>query len=455
MRRVVLLLCLMSLATPALAQQRLFARMPGEVVELDPRPATLGTVVRRFALPPGASPVGGRAVAFAGGDALLWNTGPHVVLLHTRTGAVTLVAVPGVGGIDRILGTDGVNRIAFLASGTDLVVLADARTGSVRTLDVGPIPTSFAFSGNRLIAYAPETDLLFVARARGTGFDNIHDVDVVDAVTGLRLRTIDIAPVSADALITSVDGRRLFVTEGARGTFAYDPQTGALLAGNSTDAVLQSIFLAELDESRDRLVTSVPPHTGLGEAGEVTAFSASTLQRIGAVHVPELPLPAPTPRTSAALTQALDISSVSATGFVLQAVSVATKNGATTCRESQLIAFDASTGFVRQTVDTTATLGSNACFGDLIRLTEPAAPRDGRVDVTGHRATLTWRAAPGAMRYEVEAGTAPGRTDVVLAVNETRLVVDDLPTGVYYVRLRALNSRGKSGPTPEVRVVVP
>ena len=43
MRRVVLLLCLMSLATPALAQQRLFARLPGEVVELDPRPATLGT----------------------------------------------------------------------------------------------------------------------------------------------------------------------------------------------------------------------------------------------------------------------------------------------------------------------------------------------------------------------------------------------------------------------------
>ena len=454
MKCVVLLVGLMSLATPALAQQRLFARLPGEVVELDPRPATLGTVLRRFALPAGASPVGGRAVAFAGGDALLWNTGPHVVLLHTGTGAVTLAAVPGVGGIDRILGTDGVSRIAFLASDSDLVVLADARTGSVRTLDVGPIPRSFAFSGHRLIAYAPETDLLFVARARGPGVDNLYDVDVVDAVTGLRLRTFDIAPVFADALITSVDGRRLFVTEGARGTFAYDSETGSPLAANTTDAVMQSIFRPELEEGRDRLVTSVPPHTGLGEAGEISAFSASTLQLIGTTQVPELPLPPPTSKTFAALTQALDISSVSATAFVLQAVTVATRNGATTCRESQLIAFDASAGLLRQMVDTTATLGANACFGDLIRLTEPEVPPDGRIDVTGHRVMMSWRTAPGAVRYEVEAGTAPGRTDVVLAVNAPRLVVDDVPPGVYYLRLRALNSRGKSRPTPDVRVVV-
>jgi predicted phage tail protein len=67
------------------------------------------------------------------------------------------------------------------------------------------------------------------------------------------------------------------------------------------------------------------------------------------------------------------------------------------------------------------------------------------------------RQAPlGATQYEIEAGSAPGLADLAtVRVTDPQLVVDGVPTGTYYVRVRAINTIGKSGASREVQVVVP
>lgn len=73
------------------------------------------------------------------------------------------------------------------------------------------------------------------------------------------------------------------------------------------------------------------------------------------------------------------------------------------------------------------------------------------------RVIVTWQASAlggAAVSFLVEAGTAPGRTDVaVLPATGPSLVVDAAP-GLYYVRIRSVNAHGTSAASDEVVVHV-
>ncbi|MEZ5292394.1 MAG: fibronectin type III domain-containing protein [Vicinamibacterales bacterium] len=61
-------------------------------------------------------------------------------------------------------------------------------------------------------------------------------------------------------------------------------------------------------------------------------------------------------------------------------------------------------------------------------------------------------------RDVMEAGTAPGRSDIVAALDvglQTSLTASGVPPGTYYVRVRAGNYTGLSAPSNEVAVTVP
>ena len=214
-----------------------------------------------------------------------------------------------------------------------------------------------------------------------------------------------------------------------------------------------------LIEPGDRLVASIAPVlSGFGPEVGISAFAASSLRFLGRVNVPQLPVPAPTSSKAAGLTQEVDVSGLSATLFGLQGVRWQYKYNeqAPECGESQLFALDLATGRLRQTVNITEALGAGACGADLVRLTEPSPPRAGSAAVLGNRVALRWAAPFGATQYAVEAGSAPGRTDLaLLRTADPQLVVEGVPTGVYFVRVRALNTIGASAPSGELRVVVP
>jgi hypothetical protein len=78
---------------------------------------------------------------------------------------------------------------------------------------------------------------------------------------------------------------------------------------------------------------------------------------------------------------------------------------------------------------------------------------------SGPTVTLSWTAPAGdVIGYVVEASSAPGGPANLANFNTgnalTSLVVPDVPAGVYYVRIRALDASGASAPSNEVQVVV-
>jgi hypothetical protein len=89
----------------------------------------------------------------------------------------------------------------------------------------------------------------------------------------------------------------------------------------------------------------------------------------------------------------------------------------------------------------------------------PNPPTDLAAAVNGNTVTLTWIApSTGAVpsSYVLEASLSPsGPVIATFPVNNTVLVVNAVPDGVYYVRVRAVNADGSSAASNEVIVMVP
>lgn len=426
-------------AAPAIAQQRLFALMDGQAVELDTRQATVGTVLRRFPMP--GSLAG--AVPFGGGQFLAAAGGYGVILFDTHSGSLQSFTFPSFYPT-RVLGSDGNARL--LVYGTNdaqhiVVLVADARTGSTHFVDLGLIGTVGQ------VAYAAVGDVLFVARPRTMtplgGFD-FYDVEVIQAATGTVLKTIDTFPLRVDRLTPNTAGARLLVSSTPVGAANFDVVSGTRVPSAAPEL---GYGFPLLDERRNRVIVS-------GSA-RLDAFAADSLQPLGSVGLPQLPLPKPAPPNTASQTQALDISDLSATMFVLQGITIGYNYYPHTCGESQLLALDASSGQTRRTVGMTSALGAESCRADLVRITEPHAPPAFAADVAGRQVTLRWATALDASQYEIEVGLTPGSVSLVLPSSGTELTVAGAPSGVYYARVRARNTIGRSDSSPEIRIVVP
>ena len=87
----------------------------------------------------------------------------------------------------------------------------------------------------------------------------------------------------------------------------------------------------------------------------------------------------------------------------------------------------------------------------------PDPPQNLTHVVAGTTVTLSWTAPPGVSptSYLVEASVNPGGPLVAtLQVSGTSLTVPNVPPGVYYVHVRALNGALRSGPSNVVAVTV-
>jgi uncharacterized protein YkwD len=87
----------------------------------------------------------------------------------------------------------------------------------------------------------------------------------------------------------------------------------------------------------------------------------------------------------------------------------------------------------------------------------PGAPINLVVQVSGSTVTLSWSAPAGALTgFRLEAGSAPGLSDaaVVQLDNVLQFTATDVPSGTYYVRVRAIDAEGAGPPSNEVVVQV-
>lgn len=88
----------------------------------------------------------------------------------------------------------------------------------------------------------------------------------------------------------------------------------------------------------------------------------------------------------------------------------------------------------------------------------PGAPQNLTSTVNGNVVTLSWSPPTSGgtpASYLIEAAIAPGGPTLAsLSATGTSLVVPNVPTGVFYVRVRAVNTSGASAPSNEATVVV-
>lgn len=87
--------------------------------------------------------------------------------------------------------------------------------------------------------------------------------------------------------------------------------------------------------------------------------------------------------------------------------------------------------------------------------TRPSAPTSLTASVGGFAVMLTWSAAAGATAYVLEAGSSPGSSNIFAwEIGASTSLTANAPSGTYYVRVKATNPCGTSGPSNEVILAV-
>src|SRR5688500_406657 len=89
-------------------------------------------------------------------------------------------------------------------------------------------------------------------------------------------------------------------------------------------------------------------------------------------------------------------------------------------------------------------------------LSAPAVPTNLTVNVVGSTVTLMWMSPVGGdppTSYILEAGSAPGLANIAAfdtGTTSTTFVATNVPAGTYFLRVKARNADGVSGPSNEI-----
>ena len=93
-------------------------------------------------------------------------------------------------------------------------------------------------------------------------------------------------------------------------------------------------------------------------------------------------------------------------------------------------------------------------------LTVPGAPGNLMASVNGSTVNLGWlgpTSGDQTTSYVIEAGSAPGSSNIIVFDTGTAgggFTATSVPAGTYFVRVRAKNAAGTSGPSNEVTIIV-
>jgi fibronectin type III domain protein len=108
-------------------------------------------------------------------------------------------------------------------------------------------------------------------------------------------------------------------------------------------------------------------------------------------------------------------------------------------------------------VEWSALAGGRNSTMSVVSADAPPPPSNLTSMLNGSTLTLAWTASSGATSYLVEAGTGAGLTNITsfnTGSAGTTITVPGVPAGTFYVRVRARNADGTSGPSNEVSFTV-
>ena len=453
---------------PALAQERLFLIQhafgaPSLLAELDTSDATLGTVLRTTHLPAGT-----QAIPVAGGRYLIlyWGPGPLVssktlAVFDTRTFTGSIVpqwTLPG----PILLAPDEYRPRVFYRTMTEVGVIEGPSfvPTALRTTGVDS-PGCYEFASCWLLKYAAATNTLVLTR-KFRSLASQDEVLSIDAETGAVRSSVTLDAQSPAALLVNNGGRTLSVpmhtglyedTE----IHTYDLDTLAFLSRTTSyRSYPHPLRLWDFDVTRQRILG----WTAWGPSGQTCANTPWVFAL----------------NANLALTASVELSDLD---FSIGPDSMDVM--ASTVRNRTFV-FMSQQRYTGETCPTTPTpnkvflvslnavnlqplakvdLGKllNAGPGDryAILLSPPPPPSPLAHTINGRQVELTWRDPGDSTHFVVEVGTVPGRSNlgIVHVGNATQWTVDNVPSGQYYARVRALNDVGMSLTSNEVVVVVP
>jgi Tol biopolymer transport system component len=305
-----------------------------------------------------------------------------------------------------------------------------------------------------------------------------EDVFVHDCVTGATTR-VSVAPNGAQAdgysvsATISADGRFVAFasmasnlvagdTNGTRDVFVHDRQAGAATRVNVATDGTQANYDSESPalSADGRSVAFGSNATNL--VPDDSNFAADIF-----VHAGQAPPSAPTGLTGGAAGSTLTLSWSTPVGggpptsYTIEAgsgpglanlASVATGNTLTT-----FVANGVGSGLYFIRVRATNSYGKSGPSNEVaVSVAVPGAPRGLTGTVTGSSISLSWTApASGGAptSYTIEAGSAPGLANLATVATGSTATTFNAPgvaSGTYYVRVRATNATGASGPSNEV-----
>ena len=429
-------------------RQRLFARVDRTLVELDTEPARLGTVLRRWALPLQPAEFASGFVPLSGGRYLAFSNLSKLTLLDLVTGATFSLDVPG--GI-----------LAVDVEGQEVTLISrDFETGrytlhvvnSTFTVRQVPLPSPSG-TCHYPIAYAQGARLLMILSNDCGLVRRRQWINVVNLADGtIREKAFEVPVGYSQSFATNETGTRLWVADIFAGYGVFDVASGTLLAFNG-------VVRPEL-RSWPTLIVDSPSNVVLTVTADgLVALQADTLQPVASADAPKY---RPNDRqwppgyVSTFGYQILMDPNAAAIFVFEHSGMVYGDHGAPLCLQSALVALDPRTGGRLATRNLTNATGAPECGVFAAMMVAPAAPSAFSASVVGHRVTLTWDRPPQATHYELEAGSARGLRNLAkLTVGSTSYTADNVPSGTYYVRVRALNHAGKGAYTGDVKVVVP
>jgi hypothetical protein len=442
----------LSLSTgSALAQERLFImRWAGELSEVDTTDTNLGAVRTATQLPEGT-----RAARLAGGRyLLLYSAYPwlpnRLAVFDTRTSTTTVLpySFPSPVAFE----ADDFRPRLFYRT-LEAIGVIEPPTFAPRELFAARTD-SFVFTRYALFQYVEATNSVVLVRQ--VTFLTFLQADIVsiDAETG-AVRGVIPADGVPQALLVDDVGRRLYVPvrhpSGLKIEIrVYDLDTLELLAKSGFyDLPFEATW--RFDVMRRQILVGVPDYqqgpwalsldTDLKPHARI---DFSYLEFYGqSVHQFEL-----MPSTSRARTFA-----VLARGAIAPSTLGQWRPG-----RGVLVAMDADRLQPMEHADLQVTGESYARdITEAILLAPPPPPAPLEFTVVGQHVELTWRNPGDATHFMVEAGTIAGRSNlgIIHVGNVTAWSVDNVPSGTYYVRVRAGNDVGPSLVSNEVVVTVP
>lgn len=431
---VTVALCVLALSAPCAQERIVVLANTGSgprIAEVDASASRFGEI--RYVVP-GAPGGIEQAVTMSGARYVVWvaytSFGNGFIRVFDRR-TRRLSDVHGRPGLTR-LAADPLGPRLFLSFWDGLYEL-DARTLQLRRLADG-VFSSF-------LVYASSTGQLYGSRRDDVAGLLIVAIDVATGLSRLAWR-----PAGAvTGMVVDATGHRLTVAVAATwgfpftGLVTYDTGTGTELARRAFPPVVDPLVL---HDGGDALLAATAD-------GLATVLDARTLEVRRSLRASSAPGTTfnIVPRFSLLPGRWMTGAYVFRTETRVQPQ---------TCNAVSIDSL-APDGRRLGTVDVLGVLGAGGwgCDAIPVLVRSPYEPTTLRAAVSGRQVALHWLNPGDVSDFEVQAGLAPGATMLTQRVGLTTSVAfEDVPPGVYYVRVRAFNEVGGSPVSNEVRVEV-